>query len=193
MAPGQCEDSVRTRFLPWPNHVNWGFPVTSVGNSHTTTRPERGALPLRISRKKGSFFETSACPRFCTQVRSMGQWSPYNPQIIRGSDARVTTEVTGLPSLLPPLAAAKQAEDYTILRSHDTLYRWHLLGFGQTKIIYYILPDITRKIENELIFYWICTNSDYTCLLKILFYEFLFLATVISIFIELDVLTRFQA
>ena len=49
--------------------------------------------------------------------------SPYNPQIIRGSDARVTTEVTGLPSLLPPLAAAKQAEDYTILSSYDTLYR----------------------------------------------------------------------
>ena len=41
---------------------------------------QRGAAPaLRISRKKGSFFKTSACPRFCqrrvlfcTQVRSMG-------------------------------------------------------------------------------------------------------------------------
>ena len=39
-----------------------------------------GVAPaLRISRKKGSFFKTSACPRFCkrrvlfcTQVRSMG-------------------------------------------------------------------------------------------------------------------------
>ena len=84
MDPRHCEDSVRTQFLPWPNHVNWGFPVTSVGNSRTTTRPERGALPLRISRRKGSFFETSACPRFCkrrvpfcTQVRSMGASHPY--------------------------------------------------------------------------------------------------------------------
>ena len=56
MAPRQCEDSVRTRFLPWPNHVNWGFPVTSVGNSHTTTRPERGALPLRIFAEEGVSF-----------------------------------------------------------------------------------------------------------------------------------------
>jgi len=65
---------------------------------------------------------------------------------------RVTTEVTGLPSLLPPLAAAKQAEDYTILRSHDTLYRWHLLGIGQTKIIYYNLPDVTGNIDKKLNF-----------------------------------------
>ena len=44
------------------------------------TQVQRGAAPsLRISRKKGSFFKTSACPRFCkrrvlfcTQVRSMG-------------------------------------------------------------------------------------------------------------------------
>ena len=34
--------------------------------------------------------------------------SPYNPRNIRGSDS----EVTELPSLLPPLAAAKHAEDY---------------------------------------------------------------------------------
>ena len=54
-----------------------------------------GAAPsLRISRKKGSFFKTSACPRFCkrrvlfcTQIRSMGVKSPYNPRNIRGSDA----------------------------------------------------------------------------------------------------------
>ena len=44
------------------------------------TQVQRGAAPaLRISRRKGSFFTTSACPRickrrvlFCTQVRSMG-------------------------------------------------------------------------------------------------------------------------
>ena len=44
------------------------------------TQVQRGAAPaLRISRKKGSFFKTSACPRFCkirvlfcTKVRSMG-------------------------------------------------------------------------------------------------------------------------
>ena len=44
------------------------------------TQVQRGAAPsLRISRKKGSFFKASACPRFCkrrvhfcNQVRSMG-------------------------------------------------------------------------------------------------------------------------
>ena len=42
-----------------------------------------------------------------------------------------------------------------LLRSYDTLYRWHLLGIGQTKIIYYNLvnlPDISGKIEKKLIF-----------------------------------------
>ena len=38
------------------------------------------------------------------------------------------------------------------LRSYDTLYRSHLLGIGQTKIIYRKLPDITGKIEEKLIF-----------------------------------------
>ena len=41
---------------------------------------------------------------------------------------------------------------YITLRSYDTLYQWHLLGIGQTKIIYYNLPDITWKIEKKLIF-----------------------------------------
>ena len=58
------------------------------------TQVQRGAAPsLRISRKKGSFFMTSACPRFCkirvlfcTQVRSLGSKSPYNPRNIRDSD-----------------------------------------------------------------------------------------------------------
>ena len=49
------------------------------------TQVQRGVAPaLRISRKKGSFFKTSACPRFCkrrvlfcTQVRSMGVKIPF--------------------------------------------------------------------------------------------------------------------
>ena len=40
----------------------------------------------------------------------------------------------------------------TLLRSYDTLYRWHLLVIEQTKLIYYNLPDITGKIEKKLIF-----------------------------------------
>ena len=39
-----------------------------------------------------------------------------------------------------------------LFRSYDTLYRWHLLGIGQTKIIYYNLPDITGTIEKKWIF-----------------------------------------
>ena len=50
------------------------------GGGGTQVQSQRGAAPaLRISRKKGSIFKTSACPRFCkrrvlfcTQVRSMG-------------------------------------------------------------------------------------------------------------------------
>ena len=38
------------------------------------------------------------------------------------------------------------------LRSDDTLYRWHLLGIGQTKIIYYNLPDVTGNIDKKLNF-----------------------------------------
>ena len=75
------------------------------------TQVQRGAAPsLRISGKKGSFFKTSACPRFCkrrvlfcTKVRSMGVKIPLQ-----------STKYTLL-CLLPPLAAAKQAEDYKIL------------------------------------------------------------------------------
>ena len=59
------------------------------------TQVQRGAAPaLRISRKKGSFFKTSACPRFCKRrvlfVPRYEVWwseSPYNPRNIRGSDA----------------------------------------------------------------------------------------------------------
>ena len=41
---------------------------------------------------------------------------------------------------------------YTCLRSYYTLYRRHLLGIGQTKMIYYNLLDITGKIEKKLNF-----------------------------------------
>ena len=65
------------------------------GGGGGVTQVQRGPAPaLRISRKKGSFFKTSACPPFCkrrvlfcTQVRSMGVKIPYNPRNIRGSDA----------------------------------------------------------------------------------------------------------
>ena len=82
--------------------------VTFSGGGGGGTQVQRGAAPaLRISRKKGSFFKTSACPRFCK--RRVLFYAKYT-QLWR----RVTPEVTGLPSLLPPLAAAKHAEDYNI-------------------------------------------------------------------------------
>ena len=63
---------------------------TNTGEKSTQVR----SPSLRISRKKGSFFKTSACPRFCkrrvlflTQVRRMGWKSPYNPRNMRGCDA----------------------------------------------------------------------------------------------------------
>ena len=55
---------------------------------------------------------------FVPRYEVLGSKSPYNPRNIR----RVTAEVTGLPSLLPPLAAAKQAEDYKI-ESQNTCSR----------------------------------------------------------------------
>ena len=66
------------------------------------TRVQRGAAPsLRISRKKGSFFKTSACPRFCkrrvlfcTQVRSMGVKIPLQSTKYTRLWRRVTPEVT---------------------------------------------------------------------------------------------------
>ena len=42
--------------------------------------------------------------------------------------------------------------DYIILRSYDTLYRWHLLGIGQTKIIYYNITDVNENIDKKLNF-----------------------------------------
>ena len=61
--------------LPCPKFADLAFLSQGGG-----TQVQKGAAPsLRISRKKGCFFKTSACPRFCkrrvlfcTQVRSMG-------------------------------------------------------------------------------------------------------------------------
>ena len=103
-------------------YINYSS-VFSRGGGGGGTQVQRGAAPaLRISRKKGPFFKTSACPRFCkrrvlfcTQVRSMGVIIPLQSTKYTRLRRRVTPEVTKLPSLLPPLAAAKQAEDYKIL------------------------------------------------------------------------------
>ena len=40
------------------------------------------------------------------------KYASQNPLTIHKIYVALTPEVTGLPSLLPPLAAAKQAEDY---------------------------------------------------------------------------------
>ena len=45
----------------------------------------------------------------------MGVKIPLQSTKYNAALTRVTPEVTGLPSLLPPLAAAKHAEDYKIL------------------------------------------------------------------------------
>ena len=76
---------------------------------------------LRISRRKGSFFKTSACPRFCkrrvllcTQVRSKGVgnhltiheiYSALTPSDSRSDWASESAAAT---------SAAKHAEDYKI-------------------------------------------------------------------------------
>ena len=64
------------------------FPLTTSKGACTHYLIQRGAAPsLRISRKKGSFFKTSACPRFCKRrvlfvprYEVWGSKSPYNPQ-----------------------------------------------------------------------------------------------------------------
>ena len=56
--------------------------------------------------KEGHFF----VPRY----EVWGSKSPYNPGNIRGSDAECSRSIW-LTSLLPPLAAARHAEDYKIL------------------------------------------------------------------------------
>ena len=86
------------------------------------TQSQRGAAPaLRISRKKGSFLRPLHVRDFVTEgyffVPRYEVWGIKIPlqstkytRLLR----RVTPEVTGLPSLLTPLAAAKPAEDYKI-------------------------------------------------------------------------------
>ena len=72
-------------------------PCPGGGGGGGGTQVQRwAASALRISRKKGSLFKTSACPRFCKRrvlyffVQRYEVWgskSPYNPRNIRGSDA----------------------------------------------------------------------------------------------------------
>ena len=87
------------------------------GGGHSGTEGGRTCVTYFA---KGSFFKTSACPRFLegyffgTQVRSTGVKIPLQSMKYTRLWRRVTPKVTGLPSLLPPLAAAKHAEDYKI-------------------------------------------------------------------------------
>ena len=89
------------------------------GGGHSGT--EGGRTLVTHFAEEGSFLKTSACPRFCkrrvlfcTQVRSMGVKIPLQSTKYTRLWRRVNPEVSGLPSLLPPLAAAKHAEDYKI-------------------------------------------------------------------------------
>ena len=82
-----------------PDGLDPQFPVFGLlgcpGGGGGGTQVQKGAAPsLRISQKKGSFFKTSACPRFCKRrvlfvprYEVWGSKSPYNPRNIRGSDA----------------------------------------------------------------------------------------------------------
>ena len=84
---------------------------------------QKGAAPaLRISRKKGSSLRPSHVRDFVKEGDSfVPRYEVWGVKIPLQSTKytrlwrRVTPEVTGLPSLLPRLAATKQAEDYTIL------------------------------------------------------------------------------
>ena len=75
-----------------------------------------------------------------------------------------------------------------LLRSYYTIYRWHLLGIGQTKIIYYNVPDTTGNNGKKFNF------IEYVPILSTPAYYkfFLLFSTVIFIFIEFDDLTHFQ-
>ena len=89
------------------------------GGGHSGT--DGGRTRVTYFAEEGVFFNTSACPRFCkrrvlfcAQVRSMGVKIPLQSTKYTRLRRRVTPEVTELPNLLPPLAAAKHAEDYKI-------------------------------------------------------------------------------
>ena len=82
---------------------------------------EVAAPALRISRKKGSLLRPPHVHDFVKEgyffVPGYEVWGGENPLTIHELYAALTpsdSEVTGLPSLLPPLATAKQAEDYKI-------------------------------------------------------------------------------
>ena len=92
------------------------------GGGHSGTE---GAAPsLRISRKKGSFLRPPHVRDFVKEgyffvPRYEVWWSNFPSVTIHEIYAALTPSYSrsdsGLPSLLPPLAAAKQAEDYKIL------------------------------------------------------------------------------
>ena len=85
-----------------------------------------------------------------------------------------------------------QIISFLFLRSYDTLYRWHLLVIGQTKIIHCNLPDTTGKIEKKLIFVVYVAIMIIPAFYKWYPKSLLFLATLIFIFIEFDILARSQ-
>ena len=99
--------------------------VRKAGDEHARrghSGTEGGRTSVTYFAEEGVFFKTSVCPRFCkrrvlfcTNVRSMGVKIPLQSTKYTRLRRRVTPEVTGLPSLLPPLSAAKHAEDYKIL------------------------------------------------------------------------------
>ena len=102
------------------------------------------------------FFKTSACPRFCerrvlfcTQVRSMGVKIPLQSTKYPRLWRRVTPEVTGLPRLLPPLAAVKHAEDYTIKIVFPFIQcQWFDKGRGV-----YLVEKVSVLIKTRVLFW----------------------------------------
>ena len=82
------------------------------------TQVQRGVAPaLRISRKKGSFFKTSACPRFCKRrvlfCTPGTKYGGQNPLTIHKIYAALTPSDCRS-DWASEFASAKQAEDYKI-------------------------------------------------------------------------------
>ena len=90
------------------------------------TQVQRGAAPaVQISRKKGSFLGPPHVrdfvkegyffvPRYEVWGGGGGVKIPLQSTKYTRLRRRMTPEVTGLPSLLPPLAAAKRSDEYKI-------------------------------------------------------------------------------
>ena len=121
------------------------------GGGHSGTEGGGGAPVLRISPKKGYFLRPPHVRNFvkegyffCTQVRSMGVKIPLQSTKYTRLWRRVTPEVTGFPSLLPPLAAAEQAEDYKILSS-NTCSR----SSNVSIVLYCMFIDCTLDVQNQ--------------------------------------------